>query len=140
MTILKTLSITLLLAGPMVSSASFASNFPVVSINNDFPVRTIFIKHTTADDATKFFSSNTVVNFEVYKVGSKADINALIASFQKSKDVESMNLGITTGDYQAFTLVLKTTQNKQWFINEFKKAGLNTIKINRNAVVDVDKL
>lgn len=141
MTILKTLSITLLLAGSMVGSAAFAANHPVVSsYTNEIPVKTIFIKHPAADDATKYFSSSTVVNFEVYKIGSKADINAMMASFQKDAAVESINLGVTTGDYQAFTLILKSAQSKQWFITEFKKAGLNTIKINRNPIVEVEKL
>lgn len=140
MTILKTLSITFLLAGSMITSASFAANHPVVSVSNEIPVKTIFIKNMAAEDINKFFSSGTIFNFEVYKIGTKTDISALIAAFQKDPNVESLNMGVTTGDYQAFTLVLKSAQNKQWFIDAFKRTGLNTIKVNRNPIVEVDKL
>jgi hypothetical protein len=141
MTILKTLSITLLLAGSMVSSAALTVNPSVESVfNTDYPAKTIVIKNMAAEDINKYFSTGTIFNFEVYKVGSKADIDGLIALFQKDGAVESLNMGTTTADFQAFTLVLKSAKDKQWFINAFKKAGLNTIKVNRNAVVEVEKL
>ena len=68
------------------------------------------------------------------------DVAALIAAFTKNADVESCNLGVTTGDFQAFTLVLKSAKDKQWFINAFKKAGLMTMKINNKPVVNTENI
>lgn len=141
MTILKTLSLSLLLAGSLVSKATLSVG-PIseLGVNIDYPAKTIVIKNMAAEDINKYFSTGTIFNFEVYKVGTKADIDALIALFQKDAAVESLNMGTTTADFQAFTLVLKTAKDKQWFINAFKKAGLNSIKVNRNPVVEVEKL
>jgi hypothetical protein len=36
--------------------------------------------------------------------------------------------------------VLKLNKNKAWFIKSFKKAGLKTIKINNNPIIEIDKI
>lgn len=140
MRILKSLSFALLLSGAMISSSAIAVNPAAVILYNETPAKTIVIKNMAAEDVNKFFTTNTVFSFEVFKAGTKAEISALIADLQKNSGVESMNMGVTTGDYQAFTLVLKSAQTKQWFIDAFKKAGLNHIKINRRDVTEIEKM
>jgi hypothetical protein len=64
-----------------------------------------------------------------------------VTALKSDPAVESVNVGaLTGGSYQAITITLKIAQNKAWFINEFKRAGLNTIKINNNPVVEVEKI
>jgi hypothetical protein len=140
MKILKIVSLSLLLASLSINSTVFASANGLNKAAINYPAKTAIIKNPLAEDAGKFFATSTTINFEVYKVGSKDDIASLIASFTKNSDVESCNLGVTTGDFQAFTLVLKSTKDKQWFINAFKKAGLMTMKINNKPVVNTDAI
>lgn len=139
MKVFKTLALACLLAGA-ATNGSASNLIPPVKLQESTPARTIVIKNMEAEDLDKFFSNVTMLNFEVYKVGSKADIANLIAEVQKQAGVESLNLGVTTGDYQAFTLVLKKAQTKQWFVALFKQAGLDHIKVNRRPVVQVEKL
>jgi hypothetical protein len=101
---------------------------------------TICIKHPAADNANAFFSGSTMYQFEVYKVGSSADIAKVIAAFQKDAAVESITVGALTGDYQAFTLTLKSKKTKSWFVGTFKQAGLPAIRLNRLEIVAVDKM
>lgn len=101
---------------------------------------TVVIKHPSADNAAAFFSGATMYNFEVYKAGSAQELAKIVAAFQKDKDVESFTVGTLTGDYQAFTLVLKTKKSKTWFSTAFKNAGLNFVRLNRAEPVAVDKL
>lgn len=109
-------------------------------IYNTMPDRTVVIKHPAAANVNTFFSSGTLFNFEVYKAGSKVEINKMLEDLKNDPAVESVTLGALTGDYQAFTLVLKAPKNKAWFVSAFEKAGLNTIKVNNNAPVAVNKL
>ena len=140
MKILKTLSLSLVLTGAMVNSA--LANTRVNSVySNETPAKTVIIKHALANDANKFFSSSTVISFEIYKPGTKEELAKIVASLKKDPAVESVNEGVVTGgDYYAMTIVLKSEKNKAWFVAEFKKAGLNTIKMNNNPIVEVDKL
>lgn len=139
MKILKTLSVTLLLSAAAVSTA-VAANPLAIAAFIETPVKTVVIKNPNAEDATKFFSVNTIVHFEVYKVGTKEELATVIASLKKNADVESVHEGIVTGDYQALDIVLKTTKNKEWFSKSLKNAGLNHIKINNNPIIPIENL
>lgn len=101
---------------------------------------TICLKHPAADNSAAFFSGSLVYQFEVFQVGSNENLSRIIAAFQKENDVESITVGTLTGDYQAFHLTLKKQKNKDWFATTFRKAGLNTIRINRRDIVTVDKM
>ncbi len=140
MKILKTVSISFLLGVAVLNSTAFGKNNNV-SINfSDIPVKTVCIKNAAAADANKFFSEATVLFFEVYKAGSKDEVAKIIASLKKDAAVESVTEGKLTGDYQSITITLKSAKNKAWFASEFKKAGLNTVRINNNPIVEVDKM
>jgi ABC-type glycerol-3-phosphate transport system substrate-binding protein len=139
MKMFKTLSLSALLTLAAVNTAS-ATSAVVSAFYNETPVKTVVIKHPMANDAAKFFSSSKIVNFEIYKPGTKEEVAKIIASLKKDAAVESVNEGVVTGDYHAVTIVLKSEKNKEWFAAEFKKAGLNTIKMNNNPIVEVDKL
>jgi hypothetical protein len=110
------------------------------ALSGETPVKTICIKNPNAGDVANFFASTKVLNFEIYKAGDKADLKKIITALKSDANVESVTEGVLTGDYQAITLVLKKEQKKEWFITTFKKAGLNTIKINNNPIVEEDKL
>lgn len=140
MKIFKTLSLSLVLSAAMLSAAPIQAVLSL-GIYNETPARTIILKHPMAADANKFFASGTFFNFEVYQPGSAADLNKIVTALKSDPAVESVNVGaLTGGSYQAITITLKIAQNKAWFINEFKRAGLNTIKINNNPVVEVEKI
>ena len=140
MKILKTLSISFLLGAAMVNSTVSANNNNVTINFSEIPAKTVCIKNAAAADVNKFFSEVTVLTFEVYKAGSAADVAKIVASLKKSNAVESVTEGNVTGDYHAITLTLKSAKNKAWFATEFKKAGLNTIRINNNPIVEVEKM
>lgn len=140
MKILKALSVSFLLGATMLNSTAFAKN-TAISVNfSEIPAKTVCIKHPAASDANSFFSQATVVSFEVYKAGSAADVANIITALKKDAAVESVTEGKVTGDYQQITLTLKSAKNKAWFASEFKKAGLNTVRINNNPIVEVDKM
>lgn len=137
MKILKTLLVSAMLTG--ASANVIGGNLPA-AIYSETPVKTIVIKHPDAADANKYFAKSTIVMFEVYKAGSKEDVAKIIKSLQSDSNVESAAVGNLTGDYQAITLTLKGAKDKAWFVSQFKKAGLNHIKINNNQVVEIDKV
>jgi len=139
MKMLKTLSVSLLLTCAMVNNVSAISPLSA-AYYNETPVKTIVVKHPMANDAGKFFSASKVVFFEIYKPGTKDEKAKIISSLKNNPDVETVTEGAVVGDYHGITIVLKTEKNKQWFVSEFKKAGLNTIKMNNNPIVEVDKL
>lgn len=101
---------------------------------------TVVIKHPAADNSNSFFAGSNVYNFEVYKPGGAEAMAKIVAAFQSDPAVQAFSVGTLTGDYQAFTLVLKSKKNKNWFIAAFKAAGLNQVRINRSEPVTVDKL
>jgi hypothetical protein len=136
MKIIKSLLVACLITvtGTTVSLASTAV------VYNETPAKTIVIKHPDAADANKFFSKSTMLFFEVYKAGSKEELANIIKALKSDKNVESVTEGNVAGDYQGITIVLKSTKDKAWFATQFKKAGLNHIKINNNPVVEVSKM
>jgi hypothetical protein len=101
------------------------------------PNKTIVIKHPGANDVNAFFSSNTVLSFEVYKPG---ELTPLINALKKDGNVENCTAGTLTGDYQQFTVSLKSAKDKAWFVALFQKAGLGHIKINNKPVTEVGKI
>lgn len=140
MKILKTLSVSFLLGVAVLNSTASLKN-TVVSVNfSEIPAKTVCIKHPAAANAAKFFSETTMLSFEVYKAGSADEVAMIVSSLKKDGNVESVTEGKTTGDYQQFTISLKSAKNKAWFASEFKKAGLNTVRINNNPIVEVDKM
>jgi hypothetical protein len=140
MKLFKILSLSLVLSVAMLSAAPLRALSPL-GVYNETPAKTIILKHPMAADANTYFASGTFFHFEVYKPGSSDDVAKIVAALKSDPAVESVSLGaLTGGDYQAITLTLKTAQNKAWFISEFKKAGLNTIRINNNPVVPVEKI
>lgn len=140
MKILKISLVTILLGTVAATIAS--PGLPTLLIRQAaaIPAKTIIFKNMAAEDTDKFFSDNTVFSFEIYQPGSKAETDALIAALKKDPAVESMNAGTVTGDYHAFTLVLKKAKSKQWFSSTFKKAGVGHIRINRRDITEIEKL
>lgn len=127
--------------------SSVISNFSLYAtvnkanvINFDTPDKTICIKNPDATDTDKYFSSNTVYYFEIFKGGTSDQLDQIIKLLKKDSAVLSCLKNSLNGDFQAITLTLKTLKSKSWFINQFKKAGLNTIKINNNPIVEVEKM
>lgn len=118
--------------------------FTAGAVNNivlsDPPVKTICIKHPAAENAGTFFSGSKVYDFEIYKAGTPAEIDAIIKSLNGANGVESCVKGQLYGDYQRVTITLKTNKDKAWFIAAFKKAGLGHIRMNNHDIVAVDKL
>lgn len=140
MKIFKTLSLSLMLTGALVSSTVYGKVNSMTVNYAETPAKTVVLKHPAAANTTNYFAAATLITFEVYKVGSTADIENVIQAFQKEAGVESITAGNVTGDYQAFSLSLKTAKNKAWFVATLKKAGLTSIKVNNNAIVSVDQL
>lgn len=136
MKIIKTLLISCLLTG------SVAGAIPILNtiFYSEIPAKTICIKHPDASNPDKYFSTSTNVMFEVYKAGSKDEISKIIGILKSDSNVDSATEGRLTGDYQAITISLKNTKDKAWFVALFKKAGLNTIRVNNNPIVSVDKM
>lgn len=136
MKIIKTLLILCLLTG----SRAVANPILKSTFYSEIPAKTICIKHPDASNPDKYFSTSTNVMFEVYKAGSKDEISKIIGILKSDSNVESATEGRLTGDYQAITISLKNTKDKAWFVALFKKAGLNTIRINNNPIVSVEKM
>lgn len=140
MKMLRTLPVSLLLAIALISIPVYGKiNTPAMHYA-ETPAKTIIIKHPAASNPATFFSSGTVYTFEVYKAGSADDIAMIVKALSKDANVESCTEGVLTGDYKGFMLTLKSAKDKAWFASLFKKAGLNTIKINNNPIVAVDKM
>lgn len=139
MKIFKTLSLSLLLVATTVSSVAKATNSNKV-ILVDIPAKTVCIKHPEAADATKYFASATVITFEIYKVGTASEMEAIMKALKNDANVDNVEAGKITGDFSAVTLSLKSAKGKAWFAAFVKKAGLTHIKINNNAPVEADKL
>lgn len=136
MKIIKILLISCLLTG----SAATANPIINTTFYSEIPAKTICIKHPNASEPDKFFSTSTNLMFEVYKAGSKEEVEEMIKILKSDSNVQSASEGRLTGDYQAVTISLKNTKDKAWFVALFKKAGLNTIRINNNPIVSVDKI
>lgn len=124
----------------LTGAAAVSAKVTPQAIYSETPAKTIIIKHPDAADANVYFSKSTVVSFEVYKAGTKDEVAKMIKSLKSDANVQSVSEGSLTGDYQSITITLKAAKNKAWFASEFKKAGLNHIKINNNPVVEVEKM
>ena len=140
MRFLKTLSLTLVLSTAVLNSMAINGAYALAINYLETPAKTICIKNPAASNPTTFFSTTTVLMFEVYKPGSKEEMDKIVSSLKKDSNVQSCDEGATTGDYHAITLVLKSAKDKAWFVSLFKKAGLNTVKINNNPIIDTEKL
>lgn len=139
MKLFKTLSLSFMLAFGVANSVN-AGNPSVISLINNYPAKTICLKHPEAANSDKFFSTQTMLNFEIYKPTSEAEVAEIVKKFKANADVAGCDLGRVTGDFHSITLTLKQAKSKSWFIAQFKKVGLTNIKINNNEVVSVDKM
>lgn len=140
MQILKTLSLTLFLSTVAMGSSHAQPTALTSKTYADTPAKTIIIKHPAANDVATFFSSSTVYSFEVFKPGTSAEMDKIVATLKKDAEVADVAVGKVTGDYHAITVTVKSVKNKMYFSSLFKKAGLNTIKINNNPITEVDKM
>ncbi len=111
-----------------------------IIVIKELPAKTICIKHPLASDPVKFFSTGTSFHFEVFKPGTKADLMSIIDKLKKVEGVENCLPGNVNGDYYSVELTLKSAKDKAWFINAFKAAGLDHIKINNSEPTPLEKL
>lgn len=139
MQIFKTLSVSLMLAATLNIADSFAQQNPPPSEKNiiDPPSNTIFIKNPAASQPATFFSTSIVLSFEIYK---PTEISKIVSTLAKDPNVASCLPGKITGDFQQVSLTVKASKDKMWYAALFKKAGLATIKINNDPIVDIDKM
>ena len=134
---LRTFSLALLFLSTAFTNAT---NLQATLVLEDIPAKTIVLKHPAAANIDSYFSGATLVSFEVYKSGSKEDLAKIVNSLKTNKNIASCSEGAVNGDFQQITITLKSAQNKAWFVAMFKTAGLNTIRVNNNPIVEVDKL
>lgn len=113
---------------------------PVAARQQNFEPNTVFIKHPAAHNIDVYFAEATMLYFEIYKSGSKADLQSALTVLRADQVVESCTEGVVTGDFQAVTVTLKSPQSKAWFVKWMRLAGFKTIKINNNPPVALDKL
>ncbi len=139
MKLIKTFALSLLLS-TVVVSATASNKLTTITKAVTIPDKTICIKNPNAVDADKFFSSITMLNFEIYKPGSVEFVNSVVETLRKNPTIESVTIGKVTGDFHAITIVLKSANPKEFFVNNFKRAGLFNIKINNNDAVSIDKI
>lgn len=139
MKLIKTLALSLMLS--TVSYTATATN-KLITVTKavNIPDKTICIKNPNAADPNKFFSTVTMLNFEIYKPGNAEFVNSVVETLKKNPSVESVTIGKVTGDFHAVTLVLKSANSKEFFVANFKRAGLSNIKINNNEAISLDKL
>lgn len=103
------------------------------------PAKTICIKHPDANKPN-FFSTISVLSFEVYKPDSKTDIVTVVETLRKHAGIQSCELGKQTGDYYRVNIILSKPMDKAWFVKAFKEAGLTMIKLNNAEAVSLDTL
>lgn len=113
---------------------------PMAARQQTYAPNTAFIKHPAAHNLDAYFSEAGIIHFEIYKCGSKADLQSALTVLRAAKEVESCTEGVVTGDFQAVSVSLKTPQSKTWFIKWMLSAGFKTIKINNNAPVAIETL
>ncbi len=104
-----------------------------------YPNKTVVIKHPAAADANRFFAEVTVFRIDIYKAGSKEDLEKILVALRKDKAVESCTLDQLNGDFQAINISLKQGQGKAWFTAWLNSAGLTHIKINNDPVKALDQ-
>lgn len=141
MQLLKTISLSLILAATALCSDTYAQvNGQVNATAASFqetPANTIIIKSPAANDPATFFSTSTIYTIYIYKPG---DLSKIVSSFSKNAAVESCTKVTANSDYHELSLTLKATKDKMWFISLFKAAGLNKIKINNNPITELEKM
>lgn len=106
----------------------------------EIPVKTAVIKAAGAENTDLFFSTTKVVAIHVFKAGTTEDLNALVAKLKESGSVEQVILGKTTGDYTNINITLKEIKNKSFWIELFKSAGMDHVKINNKEAIETGKL
>jgi hypothetical protein len=136
---MKTLRNSILVLFCLFGTYSF-TNLNVKYHFIDYPAKTIVIKNPMASNINTFFSSNKMLEFEIYKVGSPEDLRLVLQNISNNKYVMSCNSGSIAGDFTHITLALKSNKDKACFISVFKKAGLGFIKINQAEVIAIEKL
>jgi hypothetical protein len=140
MKIFRVLALLLIIPTSLIFSSERNASLYQKLISQEVPARTVFFKHPAAADLTAFFSKNTIYHFEVYRAGNSENLAKLVQVLGNDPAVASCITGQLTGDFQAITLTLKETKNKEWFSVFFRNAGLNTIKINNGPVTDISKI
>jgi hypothetical protein len=139
MKLIKTLALSLILS-TVVITATASNKLITIAKAVTTPDKTICIKNPNAADADKFFSTITTLNFEIYKPGSVEFVNSVVETLRKNPTIASVTIGKVTGDFHAITIVLKSANSKEFFVGNFKRAGLFNIKINNNDAVSLDKI
>lgn len=91
MTILKTISLSILLVS-IASVTSIKANINS-TLFAESPAKTICIKHPEAVDANKFFAKATIINFEIFKVGSASELDKIVKILSSDANVESCTSG-----------------------------------------------
>jgi len=110
-----------------------AANVP----QNELPAGALVIKHPDAGNPA--FFEGTVYHFWMY-AASPARLSAVISSFEKNKAVESCVKGASAGEHNELVIVLKSRQDKKWFISLFKSAGIKYVKVNNNPAVETGNI
>ncbi len=123
-----------------LSGLLFSKSNPLVHLQQSslYPPKTIVIKHPAASDVNRYFAEVTVLRIEIYKVGTKVDLDKILTDLRKDKAVESIELGSLNGDFQAINISLKQGQGKKWFVSWLKSAGFSDIKINNEPVTKLE--
>jgi exopolysaccharide biosynthesis protein len=106
----------------------------------EIPVKTAVIKAAGAENADLFFSTTKVVAIHVFKAGTTEDLNTLVTKLKENSSVEQVILGKTTGDYTNINITLKEVKNKSFWMELFKSAGMDHVKINNKEAVETGKL
>lgn len=136
MNAIKILSLSLLLTSATVKlNANEAKQ--LISVFTEYPAKTVCIKHPAAENINAYFSEATMISFEIFKIGDK---DAFIQSLKSNSDVESVDEGVLTGDFQMITITMRTAKNKAWFVALMKRAGAHDIKINNMPLKALDEL
>ncbi len=129
---IKFLTITLFFVGAMSSANA--------KVLNEIPAKTAVIKAVGAENTDAFFSTTKAVAIHLFKAGTTEDLNATIAKLKENKSVEQVILGKTTGDYTNINITLKEVKNKAFWIELFKSAGMDHVKINNKEAVETGNL
>lgn len=98
------------------------------------------IKAAGAENADLFFLMTKVVAIHVLKAGTTEDLNTLVMKLKENSSVEQVILGKTTGDYTNINITLKEIKNKSFWMELFKSAGVDHVKINNKEAVETGKL
>lgn len=101
----------------------------------EMPLKTVLINESSAERSQDFWSSLTILRFNVYRAGTVADVQKVLDVFGKDPAVKSIKEGDVNGDNKEFVLTLEKPQKKEWYLGRFKEAGLSHISINEQPAV-----